>query len=111
MAITSSERFDRDLNDVFAIQDEISLAIVNKLKVELLGNEREALVKRLTDRVDRYDLYLLGRSHWNRFTPGDASTCEQYFKQALSLDPTDAPAHAGMAMLYGGPSNSSPTLP
>ncbi len=95
-----SERFDRDLDDVFAIQDEISLAIVDKLKIALIGNEREALVKRPTDRIDVYNLYLLGRYHWNRFTQEDASKCQECFERALSLDPTYAPAHAGMAMLY-----------
>ena len=95
-----SERFDRDLDDIFAIQDEISLAIVDKLQVELLGSEREALVKRHTDRVDLHNLYLLGRYHWNRFTEESAKQCQEYFEKALSLDPTYAPAHAGMAMLY-----------
>jgi serine/threonine protein kinase/Tfp pilus assembly protein PilF len=95
-----SERFDRDLDDVFAIQDEISLTIVSKLRVNLLGHEREALLKRPTHQVVLYDLYLLGRYHWNRFTEEDARKCQDYFERAIRLDPTYAPAHAGLAMLH-----------
>ncbi len=95
-----SERFERGLADVFAIQDEIALAIVERLEVELLGGERERLLKRSTDRVDLYNLLLLARFHWNRFTAEGARRCQESLEQALKLDPTYAPAHAAMAQLH-----------
>ena len=95
-----SERFDRDLKDVFAIQDEISLAIVDKLEVQLLGGERAALVKRPTDDIELYNLCLLGRHHWNRFTPEDTKKSQEYFEKAITLDSTYAPAYAGLANFY-----------
>ena len=95
-----SERYDRDLEDVFAIQDEISLAIVNKLKVELLGSERSAIVKRPTEDIELYNLYLLGRHHWNRLTKEDTKKSQEYFEKAIARDPTYAPAYAGLAIMY-----------
>ena len=59
-----SERYDRTLDDVFAIQDEISQALVEKLRVKLLGAEETASVKRYTEDVEAYELYLRGRFEW-----------------------------------------------
>ena len=63
-----SERYDRELTDVFDVQDEISLAVVSQLKVELLGQEKASTTKRTMSDVDAYDLCLLGRHHWYTFT-------------------------------------------
>jgi TolB-like protein len=60
-----AERYDRQLEDVFAIQDEISAAIVTALKGKLLGSEKAALEKRQTDNVEAFQLYLRGRHHWH----------------------------------------------
>ena len=95
-----AERFDRELDDIFAVQDEISLAIVDKLEANLLGGEKEALVKRPTNRVEVHNLYLLGRYHWNRFTQEDTERSRSYFQQAIALDPSHAPAYAGLASSY-----------
>ena len=62
--------------------------------------ERQALAQRSTDRIDLHNLLLLGRYHWNKFTLEDTRKCQGYFEEAIRLDPTYAPAHAGMAMLY-----------
>jgi TolB-like protein/Flp pilus assembly protein TadD/predicted Ser/Thr protein kinase len=95
-----SERYDRQMEDVFAIQDEITLAIVNKLKVTLLGGEREALVKRSTEDVEAYNLYLKGRYFWNKRTETGYLKSLEYFRQAIDKDPTYAVAHAGIADSY-----------
>ena len=95
-----SERYDRQMEDVFAIQDEITLAIVNKLKVSLLGGEREALVKRSTEDVEAYNLYLKGRYFWNKRTETGYLKSLEYFRQAIDKDPTYAVAHAGIADSY-----------
>ena len=76
-----SERYDRQLEDVFAIQDEISLAIVDALKVKLLGGEKTALVKRQTDNVEAFQLYLRGRYEWHRWTPDGLSRARTCFEQ------------------------------
>jgi serine/threonine protein kinase/tetratricopeptide (TPR) repeat protein len=95
-----SERFDRELEDVFAIQDEISLAIVDKLKPKLLGGEKERLVKHYTDNLEAYNLYLKGRYFWNKRTGEGLKKGMEYFQQAIEKDPTYALAYAGLADAY-----------
>jgi TolB-like protein/Flp pilus assembly protein TadD len=92
-----AERYDVEMADVFAVQDEIALAIVNALKLTLVEGERRALTKRPTDDPELYSLYLLGRYHWYRFTEEGLSTAEAYFEQALQRDPAFALAYVGAA--------------
>jgi serine/threonine-protein kinase len=92
-----SDRFDRDMDDVFALQDEISLAIVDTLKARLLTGEREALTKRHTDNPELHNLYLLARHHWGKFTPEGFDLAEQYLEQAIEKDPEFPLAYAGIA--------------
>jgi tetratricopeptide (TPR) repeat protein len=93
-----SERFDREMNDIFAIQDEIAGAIIDKLKVELLPNEKNAVTKRHTGSVDAYHLYLKGRHFWNRrFWPGALEKALEYLRQAIGADPRYALAYSGVA--------------
>ncbi|NNM04316.1 MAG: protein kinase [Gemmatimonadetes bacterium] len=92
-----SDRYDRDLDDVFALQDEISLAIVDTLKARLLTAEREALTKRHTDNPELHNLYLLARHHWGKFTPEGFDLGEQYLEQAIEKDPEFPLAYAGIA--------------
>jgi len=101
-----SERYDRDIGeercpeDIFAIQDEISLAVVDKLKVELLGEEKAKLVKRYTQDIEAYNLYLKGRFFWNKRTEEGYQKSLEYFQQAIERDPSYALAHAGIADCY-----------
>jgi serine/threonine-protein kinase len=92
-----SDRYDRDMDDVFAVQDEIALAIVETLKARLLSGEKEALTKRYTDDSELYNLYLLGRHHWQRFTPEGFVFAERYLEQAIEKDPDFPLAHVGIA--------------
>ena len=94
-----SEKYDRKLEDIFAIQDEISLAIVDKLKIELLGEEASRLVKRGTDDLEAYDLYMWGRFFWEKRGEGLKRAVE-YFGQAVEKDPSYAEAYAGIADSY-----------
>ncbi|MCK4774582.1 MAG: tetratricopeptide repeat protein, partial [Candidatus Krumholzibacteria bacterium] len=94
-----SEKYDRDLDDIFAIQDEISLAIVDRLKVKLLGEERSALVKRGTKNIEAYDLYMRGRFYWEKRGEGLKKAVE-YFKEAIRKDPKYAAPYAGIADSY-----------
>ncbi len=59
-----AERYDRDLNDIFALQDEISEAIVKALKLKLLPEEKKAIEQRGTDNVEAYNLYLMARQNY-----------------------------------------------
>ncbi len=95
-----SERYDCEMKDVFDIQDEISRAIVQALKLKLIGNQQQQLIKRYTDNIEAYQLHLKGRYHWNRRVPGAVGKATEYFKQALDEDPNYAPAYAGLADCY-----------
>ena len=79
-----AKRYDRKLEDIFAIQDEISLAIVEKLKVRLLGGEKEKLVKRYTHDQAAYNLYLKGRYFWNRRYEVGMKKSLEYFSREFS---------------------------
>jgi adenylate cyclase len=96
-----ADRYDRDLTDIFAIQDEISKAIVAALRVKLLPDEKKAIESRGTSNIDAYNLYLMARQQW---VSGDYSdsrrdeTIVRICKQALSFDPEYAEAWALMAL-------------
>ncbi len=92
-----SEKYDRNMEDIFAIQDEISLAIVDKLKIKLLGKEKEALVKRHTDDPEAYNFYLKGRYFWNKRTEDGLKKSVENLKLAIKKDPEFALAYAGLA--------------
>ncbi|MFC2157510.1 protein kinase [Acidobacteriota bacterium] len=92
-----AEKFDRDMEDIFAIQDEISLAIVDKLKVKLVKEEKEKLVRRYTDDPEAYNLYLKGRYFWNRRYEGGLQKGMEFFDLTIKKDPSFAPAYAGIA--------------
>jgi TolB-like protein/Flp pilus assembly protein TadD len=95
-----SERYDRDLKDIFAIQDEISLAIVSNLKVKLLRKEKEAIVKRYTEDLDAYNLYLKGTYYCQMFTPEGFEKAIKHFEKALKNDPQFGLAYLGPAMVF-----------
>jgi serine/threonine-protein kinase len=92
-----SERYDRVMEDIFEIQDEISQAIVENLKVKLVGRKKEALAKRYTENVQAYNLCLQGRYYWYRRTPEAFQMAIGFYEQALAEDPDYALSHAGLA--------------
>jgi TolB-like protein/Flp pilus assembly protein TadD len=96
-----SERFDREERDVFDIQDEISLAIVEHLKVTLLAGEKTALRKRSTSDMEAYNLYLKGLYFIARPNPESIQKALNFFHDALGRDPNFALAHAGISNVYG----------
>lgn len=95
-----SERFDRQLEDVFAIQDEISQAIVKMLKVQLIGSEEKEIVRHHTENVDAYTNYLKGRFYWNKRNEAGLRTGIEYFQRAIDNDPKYGIAYAGLADSY-----------
>jgi len=97
-----SERFDREERDVFDIQDEISLAIVENLKVALVVGEKAALGKRSTADTEAYNLYLKGLYFVARPNRDSLEKALDFFRRAIDLDPDFAQAHAGIAFAFSG---------
>jgi TolB-like protein/Tfp pilus assembly protein PilF len=91
-----SERYDRDMKDVFAIQDEISQAIVDTLKVKLLGETKAMTSKRHSENIEAYNLYLKGTYLWQLLTNDGYKKASEFFKQALQKDPDYSLAHCGL---------------
>jgi serine/threonine protein kinase/Tfp pilus assembly protein PilF len=94
------EQYDRKPGDIFAIQDDISNEISEKLRLKLTRAEKKQLTKHQTDDAEAYRLYLKGRHHWNRWTEEGFYKAIECFQQAVEKDPTYALAHAGLADSY-----------
>jgi len=95
-----SERFDREMTDVFAIQDEIAQAVAARMKTDFEGGPTAGLAKRYTDNIEAYHLYLKG-IYWRRMLTVDrVSKSIEYFNRAIEKDPGYALAYAGLAYVY-----------
>jgi len=94
-----SERYDRTMDDIFAIQDEITGAIVEQLTGKLLSKPH-VTISRPGVKVKAHDLYLKGMFHMNRRTPQDITTAIRYFNDAIELAPDAANAFAGLSIAY-----------
>ncbi|PCK86030.1 adenylate/guanylate cyclase domain-containing protein [Rhizobium sophoriradicis] len=92
-----AERYDRDLTDIFAIQDEITHAIVSQLKVRLLPEEKKAIANEPTANVEAYTYYLRGRQLSHTWTKSYLQLARRMFCKAVELDPDYARAYAGIA--------------
>ncbi|OQP56838.1 hypothetical protein A3860_09650 [Niastella vici] len=91
-----SEKYDREMDDVFAIQDDIALSITKKLKLTLLKKDRDLMTKSYTQNTEAYELYLKGRFYLAR-RGASVITSIQCFQKAIAIDPGFALAHAGYA--------------
>ena len=97
-----SENYDRDLTDIFQVQDEISGIIANRLRENLTTVQKSIpLVKAATTNVTAYTLYLKGLHYWNKLTPPDARIAIECFEQAIAIEPNYAQAYALTAGTYG----------
>ncbi len=92
-----AERYDRDLEDIFGVQDEVTQEIVAQLKVQVSDAERQRMVKKDTENLDAYDDLLKGRDLFLKFTPECNREAEQMFKRAIESDPNYAAAYAELA--------------
>jgi TolB-like protein/Tfp pilus assembly protein PilF len=95
-----SDRYDREMEDIFSIQDEIARAIVEKLQVTFDLEPGESLVKKTTDNLEAYNLYLKGLYNWNLMTPESWAASRECFEKAVAIDPDFAPAYAGLAIWH-----------
>jgi TolB-like protein/Tfp pilus assembly protein PilF len=93
-------QYNRKPEDVFALQDDLSREISEKLRLQLTGEERQRLTKRYTEDSEAYRLYLKGRYHWNKRSPEGLQKAVEYFQQALDKDPAYSLAYAGLADTY-----------
>lgn len=95
------QNYDRQLDDVFAVQTDIAGQVADALRIRILPNERQQLEKRPTKSTEAYTLYLKGRYHWNRRSKESLLKAVEYFKLATEADPDFAAAYSGMADCYG----------
>lgn len=95
-----SERFDRELRDIFDLQDEITLGIIEKLKVKLTPNRLSQTDITSTGRLEAYDVYLEGKYNWNRQIEDGFHKAILCFEKATQVDPSFGAAHAGLADAY-----------
>ena len=98
-----AERYDRHLNDIFAIQDDITLRIVIALQVKLTEGEQARLVSKSTKNLETYIKLLQGRKHFFEFTKDGFLLARQKYEEAIDLEPEYAPAHGGLAAAYTVP--------
>jgi non-specific serine/threonine protein kinase len=96
-----AERYDRELKDVFEVQDEIARNITQALRVALSPQEEKAIAVKPTENTEAYDAYLRGRSYTRRLTAQDLHFALQMYERAVSIDPSFALAYAGIATVCG----------
>ncbi len=89
-----AERYDRDLTDIFALQDEITEKIVKALEVKLTEGEQEQMARRYTENLEAYDYFLRGRAYYARATKETTAQAREMFERAVELDPSFAGAYA-----------------
>jgi TolB-like protein/Tfp pilus assembly protein PilF len=95
-----AERYDRKLDDIFAVETDIATNIADALQAKLTGAERRAIASRPTSNTSAHELYLKGRYHWRNFYAPGYERVRDYFEQAIALDPAYAPAYNGLSLYY-----------
>ncbi len=95
-----SDRYDRELEDVFAIQDNIAQSIVNALKIEVLGEKEAPLVKSHTEKPEAYEAYLKGNFHYWKLSPENIALALDYYQLTLEKDPNFALAYTGISSVW-----------
>ena len=93
-------QYNRKVADVFALQDELSKEISERLRLRLTDDEKQRLTKRYTDNTEAYQLYLKGLFYWNKRSPDGIQKSIEYFNRAVETDPAYALAYAGLADAY-----------
>jgi TolB-like protein/Tfp pilus assembly protein PilF len=96
-----AERYDRQLDDIFAVESDVAAKIAEALQARLTGAERSAIAKQPTKNTEAHELYLKGRYHWRNFYAPGYERVREYFEQAIALDPSFAPAYNGLGLYHG----------
>ena len=92
------ERYDRDLNDIFAVQDEITASVAGAIEPTLAKAEQQRALRKPPERLDAWEAYQRGLWHFNKYGPAENQTAQTFFRRAIELDPTFAPGHYGYAL-------------
>jgi adenylate cyclase len=95
-----ASRYDRDLQDIFAVQEEIARRITRALAVRLTPKEAEHMGRHYTDSVEAWELFMRGAELYRRYTPKDNARARELFEKAINLDPEFARAYAGLAATH-----------
>ncbi|AJD44328.1 adenylate cyclase 5 (plasmid) [Rhizobium gallicum bv. gallicum R602sp] len=95
-----AERFDRDLTDIFAVQDDVTQQIVDALAINLTEGDRQRMAPEHTGNVEAYDYFLRGRELWHRLTKETNIAARDLLQRAIELDPNFASAHAFLALTH-----------
>ena len=95
------EQFRQNTSDLLTVQEEIAWQISEALRLKLTGEQKKKLRKRATVNPEAYQEYLRGRYHWNNFSPDSLRRARDHFERAVGLDPTYAPAYAGLGDAFG----------
>jgi eukaryotic-like serine/threonine-protein kinase len=93
-------QYNRQLADIFAVEEEIANEIAEKLRLKLSSTEQKRMAKRYPENTEAYQLYFKGRYYWNKWTAEGTKRAIEYFQQAIAVDPSYALAHAGLADCY-----------
>jgi adenylate cyclase len=96
-----SSKYDRNMEDIFAVQSDIAEQVAEALRIRLLPTERMAMERKATESLDAYTAYLKGRFYWNQRTREGLTKAITFFEQAIEKDPRYAQAYAGIADSYG----------
>lgn len=95
-----SRTYDREMNDIFAIQSEIAEQVAQALRIQLLANEKGEIERKATASTEAYTMYLKGRYFWNERTKEGVGKAIKYFEEAIKIDPNYALAYSGLADCY-----------
>lgn len=93
-----AERYDRNLSDVFAVQDEMTASVAGLIEPALAEAERQRVLRKPPDRLDAWEAYQRGLWHFYKYGPEENQTALTFFRQAIALDPNFAPGHYGYAL-------------
>lgn len=93
-----AERYDRDLSDIFAVQDEITASVAGVIEPALAEAEQQRVLRKPPERLDAWEAYQRGLWHFNKYRPEENQTAQTFFRQAIALDPNFAPGHYGNAL-------------
>ncbi len=95
-----SSKYDKELEDIFAVQSDIAQQVTDSLRIQLLPSEKKAIEKKATDNMNAYTMYLKGRYYWNERTEASVKRAIEYLKKAIEQDPGFAPAYSDLADCY-----------
>ena len=95
-------RYDRDVSDIFAVQDEIATSVAGIIEPALADAEQQRVLRKPLERLDAWEAYQRGLWHFYKYGPRENQTAQTFFRRAIALDPNFAPGHYGYALALNG---------